>query len=71
MNESEELEIINYINSKYQENVPGVVRRLIKGKIKKIEKFSSSELPPSLRNCTVEELLNIVQKGIREGQVKF
>jgi len=38
MNETEANEIINYINSKYQEKLPSVVRTLIRGKSKKIRK---------------------------------
>jgi len=71
MNETEAIEIINYINSKYQEKVPSIVRTLIRGKIKKIENFPASELPLSLRKCTVEELLLLVQEGLRRGIVKL
>ena len=71
MNENEISEILNYINAKYHERLPSVVRRLIKGKIQKIESFSPDELPSALRNCTVEELLSVVQKGIREGKISL
>ena len=71
MNQYEINEIINYINSKYHERVPSPLRALIKGKIKKIETLPPSELPLSLRKCTVEELLLIVQNGIRLGIVKL
>ena len=71
MKESEKSEIINYMNKKYQENVPSIFRRVIKKRIKKIENFSPDELPSSLRSCTVEELLDIVQEGIKKGEIKF
>lgn len=71
MNETEINEIITYINSKYQEKVPSLVRKLIGGKIKKIESFPADELPPSLRKCSVEELLLLVQEGLRQGTIKL
>lgn len=71
MNEIEAAEIINYINNKYQENVHSVIRTLISGKIKKIENFQTNELPLSLRKCTVEELLLLVQEGLRRGSVRL
>lgn len=71
MNENEVIEIINYINSKYHERVPSLIRGLVKGKIKKIENLQMSELPFSLRRCTVEELVQIVQDGLKRGLVKL
>lgn len=71
MNQNETDEILNYVNAKYKERVPGVIRSLIKGKIKKIQKFSPDEMPQSLRNCTVEELLSIVQKGIKDNKISL
>lgn len=71
MNQYEINEIINYINSKYHEKVHSTIRTLIRGKIKKIETLPLNELPLSLRKCTVEELLLIVQEGLRGGIVKL
>jgi len=71
MNESEYMEIINYINSKYHEQVPSPIRVLVKGKLKKIETLPMTELPLSLRKRTVEELLLIIQDGLRKGIVKL
>jgi len=71
MNDTEFLEIINYINNKYHERVPSPIRAIVKGKIKKIENLQLNELPFSLRRCTVEELVIIVQEGMRRGIVKL
>jgi tartrate dehydratase beta subunit/fumarate hydratase class I family protein len=71
MEQNEVLEIIDYINSKYHERVPGPIRAIVKGKIKKIENLQLDELPHSLRKCTVEKLILIVQDGMKNGLVKF
>ncbi len=69
--DNKKLEIINYINEKYNERVPRPLRTLVKRKIKKIETIQLDELPLSLRKCTVEELVIIVQEGMKQGKVKL
>lgn len=71
MNQNEIDEILRYINAKYHERVPGVVRSLVKGKIRKIQEYESEEMPEPLRRCTVEELLLIVQRGLKENKISL
>ena len=71
MDEKEIDEILKYINSKYHERVPSMLRSLVKGKIKKIQDYEPNEMPQALQTCTVEELLEIVQKGIRENKISL
>ncbi|MGD2107494.1 MAG: hypothetical protein PVH93_07795 [Nitrosopumilaceae archaeon] len=64
-------EIISYVNKKYSENVPRPVRFVVRKKAKMIEKFDPSEMPKSLRKCTVEEYILIVKKALTEGSLKL
>ena len=70
--ENEEIsEIIEYVNKKYNENVPRPVRFVIRKKAKMIEKFDPSEMPESLRTCTVEDYISIVKKALSDGSLKL
>ncbi len=71
MNEQEIAEIIQYVNTKYNENVPRPVRFVVRKKAKMIEKFDSAEMPESLRNCTVEKYIEIVKDALRDGSLKL
>lgn len=71
MNSNEIAEIIEYVNSKYNENVPRPVRFVVRKKAKMIEKFDSAEMPLSLRNCTVEQYIEIVKSALRDGTLKL
>lgn len=71
MNNKEIEDIIGYVNEKYNDNVPRPVRFLVRKKAKMIEKFDISEMPSSLRNCTVEEYINIIKNGLRDGSLKI
>ena len=71
MEEYEKKEIIDYVNAKYQENVPRAVRFVVRKKAKMIEKFQVEDMPASLRNCTVEQYVNIIREGLRQGTLKF
>lgn len=71
MNDSQIKEVIEYVNKKYAENVPRPVRFLVRKKAKMIEKFDPSEMPESLRACTVEEYIDIVKKALHDGSLKL
>lgn len=71
MNSNEIAEIIEYVNTKYNENVPRPVRFVVRKKAKMIEKFDSAEMPLSLRNCTVEQYIEIVKNALRDGTLKL
>lgn len=71
MNQQEINEIVEYINKKYTENVPRPVRFVVRKKIKMIEKFDPSEMPVSLRNCSIEEYIEIFKNALKEGSIKL
>ena len=71
MEESEIKEIIEYVNKKYSENVPRPVRFVVRKKAKMMEKFDPSEMPASLRKCTIEEYVQIVKNALHDGSLKL
>ena len=71
MDDSEINEIIEYVNKKYSENVPRPVRFVVRKKAKMMEKFDPAEMPSSLRNCTIEEYIDIVKNALRDGSLKL
>ena len=71
VNQEEINQIIAYVNEKYHENVPRPVRFVVRKKAKMIEKFNPSEMPASLRNCTIEEYVEIVKNALKDGSLKL
>ncbi|MHA7734666.1 hypothetical protein [Nitrosopumilus sp. S6] len=64
-------EILGHINQKFEDDVPGIVKILVRKKIGKLQSFDAKSLPDSLRTCTVEELIDIVKKGLDSGKLKI
>ena len=71
MNENEVKQIIDFINTKYDQDVPGPVKFVVKRKAKKIEKLNLDELPESFRKCTLEELILILKDAHEKKLLKF
>ena len=71
MDKDEINEIIQYVNQKYSENVPRPIRFIVRKKSKMIENFDVAEMPESLRSCTVENYIQIIKDGLKNGTVKF
>ncbi|MFB5619730.1 MAG: hypothetical protein ACE5RC_01165 [Nitrosopumilus sp.] len=71
MDQKETDEILNHIKLKFDEEVPGIVKMVVRKKIGRFQAFDVEALPESLRNCTVENLIDIVQKGIESGKLKL
>jgi len=71
MDEEDIAEIIQYVSKKYSENVPRPVRFIVRKKVTMIEKFDASEMPGSLRRCTVEQYIEIVKTALKEGSLKL
>ena len=71
LEQSEIDEIVQYVNKKYSENVPRAVRFVVRKKIKMIEQFNTDEMPPALRNCTVENYIKIIKNALNTGNLKF
>ena len=64
-------EILDHISQKFEDDVPGIIKMLVRKKIGKFQSFDVKSLPESLRTCTVEELLDIVKKGLESGKLKI
>ena len=69
LNKKEKKQIIDFINSAYDENVPGPVKFIVKRKVKKIGDFDLDSIPEPLRNCTMEELLLILKDAYEKDQL--
>ena len=64
-------EILDYINEKFDANIPSFVKMLIGKKIHKLQSFDPGSLPDSLRNCTVEELIIIFKNELDSKRLKL
>jgi len=71
MKQSDIDEILNHINEKFNDDVPGLIKMIVRKKITRIETFEIDSLPSSLRECTVEELIAIVKNGLVSGNLKL
>ena len=71
MKNEEIKEIIEYVNKKYSENVPRPVRFVVRKKVKMMEKFDPSEMPPSLRKCSIEQYIDIFKNALKDGSLKL
>ena len=71
LNKKEKKQIIDFINSAYDENIPGPVKFIVKRKVKKIQDFDLETIPESFRNCTVEELLLILKEAYEKDQLQL
>ncbi|KFM21812.1 hypothetical protein AAA799B03_00493 [Marine Group I thaumarchaeote SCGC AAA799-B03] len=71
MKKKEVDEILEHINQKFEGDVPRIVKMLIRKKIGKFQEFEIESLPESLRTCTIEELVDIVKKGLESGKLKI
>ena len=64
-------EILDHINTKFGENVPNLIKMMIRKKIGNFQSFEVESLPDSLRTCTVEELISIVKHGLDTKKLKI
>jgi hypothetical protein len=71
MQQNEIDEILDYINSKVAEDVPSLVKMIVRKKISNFQSFEVESLPESLRSCTVEELIFIVKHGLDTRKLKI
>ena len=69
LNKKQKQQIINFINSSYDENITGPVKFIVKRKVGKIHDFDLESIPKPLRNCTVEELLLILKDAYENDQL--
>jgi len=71
MNNAEKREIIDWINKRYDEEVPSPVKFVVKRKAKRIETLNIEEFPDSVRKCTFEEFLAILQDAYKNKKLNF
>jgi hypothetical protein len=71
MNENDVQEIIDFVNLRYDDEVPGPVKFVIKRKAKKIEKLDPNDFPEPLRKCTIEEFILILKDAYSKKQLQF
>ncbi|QLH04258.1 hypothetical protein C5F49_02215 [Nitrosopumilus oxyclinae] len=71
MEQNEIDEILEHINTKVAENVPSLVKMIVRKKLGSFQSFEAESLPESLRNCSVEELISIVKHGLDTGKLKI
>ena len=71
MEQNEIDEILDYLNEKFDANIPSFVKLLISKKIHKLQSFDPNSLPDSLKNCTVEELIVILKQQLDSGKLKL
>ena len=71
MKQNEIDEIVDYVNEKFDANIPSFVKLLIGKKIHKFQFFDPSTLPSSLKNCTVEELIIIFKNELDSKRLKL
>ena len=64
-------EILDYINEKFDANIPSFVKMLIRKKIHKLQSFDPASLPDSLRNCTIQELIVIFNNELDSKRLKL
>jgi hypothetical protein len=64
-------EILDHINTKIAEDVPRIVKMIVRKKIANFQSFEAESLPDCLRNCSVEELISIVKHGLDTGKLKI
>ena len=71
MKKKEVDEILDHIGQKFEDDVPSIVKMLVRKKIGKFQSFDSESLPESLKTCTVKDLIDLVQKGLESGKLKI
>ena len=71
MKQNEIDEILDHINTKVAEDVPSLVKMIVRKKMGSFQSFDAESLPDSLRNCSVEELISIVKQGLDTGKLKI
>ena len=71
MQQKEIDEILSYLNEKFDENIPSFVKILISKKIHKLQSFNPDSLPDSLKHCTVEELIVLLQQELESKRLKL
>ena len=64
-------EIIDFINKRYDEEVPRPVKFVVRRKAKKLETLKVDDFPESFRRCTIEQLIQILNQAYKDGRLNF
>ena len=56
---------------KYDKEVPGPVKFVVKRKAKKIKTLDPNDFPESFRKCTLEELILILKEAHEKNMLRF
>ena len=71
MQQKEIDEILDYLNEKFNANIPSFVKILISKKVHKLQSFDPDTLPDSLKNCTIKDLILILKQEIDSKNLKL
>lgn len=71
MNDQEKQQIIDFINQKYEQEVPRAIKFVVRRQAKKMAKLKLAGLPESFRNCTIEELILILKDSLEKKTLKL
>ncbi len=71
MEKKEIKEIIEFINERFNDQIPRPVKFVIRRKIKKIETLNIEEFPDSVKKCTIEEFLIIMKNAQKDKKLQF
>lgn len=71
MDNEQRLEIIDFINKKYQEEIPRPLKFIIRKKAKKIQELEIKDFPKSYLDCTMKELILILKEAFEKNELKL
>lgn len=71
MDDDKTQEIIDFINMKYDKEVPRPVKFVVKRKAKKIKTLDPNDFPESFRKCTIEKLILILKDAHDKNMLQF
>ena len=71
MDDEEKQKIVDFINQKYDKNVPRAIKFLVRRQANKMAKLELNELPESFRMCSIEELILILKDAYGKKTLKL
>jgi len=71
MEKNEIKEIIDFINSSFNDQIPRPVKFVVRRKIRKIEKLDLEAFPESVKKCTIQDFLIIMKNAQKDEKLQF
>ncbi|NIP62941.1 MAG: hypothetical protein GWN01_17490 [Nitrosopumilaceae archaeon] len=71
MDKEQKSEIIDFINKKYQEEVPRPFKFIIRKKANKIQKLRIEDFPKSYLDCTMKDFILILKEALEKDKLKL